>query len=862
MPPSNRPMTDRELAGIIDDQIADSVAYDKSDMADLRQKALNYFEGHKTLGGDAELADGRSGVVSRDMSDTHGWIMPGMLRTFLASERVVCYEPRRPEAQEYAEQATDYVNYVFRAECDGYAVLHAAVWDGLTHGNGIIKHWWDSAPEYCTQSLSGISEAKYIATVNDPNVEVLEHTKRDDPAYAHNAVADGEGMDGPLAAAGGSPEAPDGGEGAAPPAEQSVPAGVYGGRGSRDPSGAGAGAGEDGPLEELPGAVPKSDGRATAAAGAVAPGTGSVLNLASSREAPPLDGLGALAAPQLHDLKIKRKLYDGRVRCAAVPHEEFRIDRDAIKLDEGHVRFCAHVSHNRTRSSLIEAGYPADIVNALPAHVSGTDDQGARSARGQSSFPGVAPDHSTDLIQIWECYVQVDYDGDGVAEWRQVITAAGNESGPTGRAILSNEEWGDPLPFSDLVPDPMPHRWRGGSLYEEVGDLQLINTVILRGILDNTYWINNLREEVVLSQVLPESMKELYNPTFGGKIFTKTPGTITPLPVEFIADKLMSVLDLTAKIRESRTGVSAVTKSLDPEALQTNQTATAANLAATASYSKIETYARNCAEGGVKRLFRCLLKLIVQHQDKPRTIRLRGEWVDMSPNSWDSDMDVIINVGLGSGSRERDVAIIQAISAEQKAIIAGLTPMVAAQLGLGPDVVFATDRKMVEAAGLKSPETYFPEISRADVDQLMQQMQAQQAQTPDPKMAESQVKIQVMQQEMQAKIQSDQQRMQIEQEARQQQAALDWQHKQQQSDIDNQHREQEIRAKGEAMMRELAMKHQLAVEQAQRDFVLKQQEAQANAELKGRELEMEAALKERELAMRPQESPNIQEAQT
>lgn len=725
-------MSDTDLASIIDEQVHASIDWYNTDAAHSRARALAYFEGDETLHGDVPLQPGRSKVVSRDMSDVHGWIMPALLRTFLSSDRVVVYEARRQDAEPGAKQATDYVNYVVLTECAGYSVLHSALWDGLSFGNGLVKHWWDDTPGYETESLSGLPEAEYIRIVSDPAVEeVLEHTEYDGPNY--DALADAGGMAGALAPpAGGPAPAPAGALGAydagapgaggmAPPSRGATPPGAGGALGA--PAGAGAGVG----INRVDGIVPFS----------------------------------GLAAPRLHDLKIKRKLYNGCLKVVAVPPEEFRIDKAATKLDEDHVRFCAHVDRTRTRSSLI-IDYPdkRDIIDELPASTEANTDGAEPIERNQGSGSGdTAPDSSTDLIEVWECYVQLDYDGDGVAEWRRVVTAAGT----TERQFLLNEEWGDMLPFSDLVPDPMPHRWRGGSLYEEVGDLQRIKTVLLRGIYDNMYWVNNPLRTALEGQVTPAGMDVLQEPKFGDLVVTRSPGAIEELPTPFIADKLMAGLELADKVREFRTGVSAATMSLDPEALQ-NQTATAVNAQQTASYTKQEAYARNIAENGMKRLFKCILKLIVKHEDQPRTIRLRGNWEKMDPRGWDADMDVTVNVGLGSGSRDRDLTMLQAVAAKQELVVQGLGPVVAAKLGIGPDVVFATYRKMVEAAGLKSPETYFPEITRQDVGQLIQSM-GQMGQQADPhaaaQAAEIQAKIPLMQAEAQARVQETQARIQL-----------------------------------------------------------------------------------------------------
>lgn len=735
MPPRARKMTEGELASIIDDQIADSAAYDGSDLATARRKALAYHDADEALDGDVPPQANRSRVVSHDLADTHGWIMPSMLRVFLSGDRVVSYEARRKEGKDSADQATDYVNYEFLSECDGYRVLRDGIWEGLLLGNGLLKHWWDGTPEYRTESMSGIPEWRFVELANDPKVEILEHTARPDdggspPPPPPDAAATTPGLP-PMPPANG---AMNGGMNMAAP----VP-----------PNGAGS-------MNVAAALNPFVQGM-SATDGAAGPAMPAMPNSAAG---PPMPGMPTMPMmappPMVHDLKITRRVNNGRLCVMAFPQEEFRIDRAATVLDEDHVRFAAHVGR-RTRSSLVADGYPRAVVDDLPAYTSALDSE------RRSPKVGVAPDKSTDLIEVWECYVQVDYDGDGIAEWRQVITAEGQDK----RAILSNEEWGDNLPFTDLVPDPVPHRWRGRSLLDEVGDIQRIKTVFLRGINDNLYWTNNPQRQALKGGVDQASIRELVSPTYGGTVWVTAPGAISDMPVPFVADKLMMGLDLADKIREFRTGVSAATMSLDPEALQ-NQTATAVNQAATASRSKIETYARNIAETGLKRLFRCILRLIVQHQDEPRTIRLRGEWVDMDPRGWDADLDVVINVGLGSGSRERDLAILQAIAQKQELVIQALGPVVAAQLKMGPDKVFATYRKMVEAGGIKSPETYFPEIGEDDVARIVQQQQSQ----PDPRMQETQARTELVRAQTQH-VAAQMQKMQADAVTAQQQAQAD-----------------------------------------------------------------------------------------
>src|SRR6185312_10480331 len=125
-----------------------------------------------------------------------------------------------------------------------------------------------------------------------------------------------------------------------------------------------------------------------------------------------------------YDCTIRRKNKTGRIKVAAIPPEEFLTDRRAVSLKDA--AFCAHRTR-RTVSDLIEMGYPKAKVNNLPA----ADDLDFN----QETITRFAPEDeeprdTNDSLDkamrpVWyaECYLKVDYDGDGVAEWRKVCLA-------------------------------------------------------------------------------------------------------------------------------------------------------------------------------------------------------------------------------------------------------------------------------------------------------------------------------------------------------------------------------------------------------------------------------------------------------
>src|SRR5262249_23308979 len=136
------------------------------------------------------------------------------------------------------------------------------------------------------------------------------------------------------------------------------------------------------------------------------------------------------------------------------------------------------------RTELLEMGFDKSIVDKLPAHaptgVMSNQEKQARydKADEQQDSPS---DRSMDKILLREAYIHIDYDGDGIAELRQVYIA-GNE-------VLSNEEC-DRQCFHVISPQPLPHKHFGRATAERVMDIQEVQTTLLRQTLTNLYHTN------------------------------------------------------------------------------------------------------------------------------------------------------------------------------------------------------------------------------------------------------------------------------------------------------------------------------------------------------------------------------------
>lgn len=413
-----------------------------------------------------------------------------------------------------------------------------------------------------------------------------------------------------------------------------------------------------------------------------------------------------------YNVKVKKKDKKGKVVIENVPPEEFIVSKKARTIADA--PFCAH-RKLVTRSDLVAMGYPKDEVENLMSYedLTFTPERVARYSVGEQPLEKQSQDPSMQDIEVFECYIKVDFDNDGIAELRRVVYA--------GQTILENEEI-DYIPFCSVCPIPMPHKFFGNSLADRTMDLQLIKSTITRQILDNLYLTNNARVAAVEGQV---NLDDLLTVTPGGVVRVKNPNALVPITVPPVASQSFPMLQYLDSVQEKRTGVSMASQGLDPNILQ-NTTATAVAAMQNAGAAKVELIARIFAESGVTDLFKNILHLLCKYQDKPRVIRLRGKYVSIDPREWSNEYDVSVNVGLGTGNRQEQMAMLAMVLQKQEQILG-------TQGASGPLVGLSQYRstlgRFIESAGFKDSNEFFREVT-PEVEQQIAQAASQPQ--PDP----------------------------------------------------------------------------------------------------------------------------------
>ena len=167
-------MTEDELASKLSQEIEQATGHMNSELSGQREDKMKYYLGEKF----GNEIDGRSEIVTTDVRDTVEYIMPSLMRIFTTHQNVAEFEPQGPEDVEMAKQATDYVNYVFNRQNNGFKVLYDVFKDALISKTGIVKHYWEEKTEVSTEHYENLTEIEYQAVLANDELEVLQHTEK------------------------------------------------------------------------------------------------------------------------------------------------------------------------------------------------------------------------------------------------------------------------------------------------------------------------------------------------------------------------------------------------------------------------------------------------------------------------------------------------------------------------------------------------------------------------------------------------------------------------------------------------------------------------------------------------------------
>ncbi len=342
------------------------------------------------------------------------------------------------------------------------------------------------------------------------------------------------------------------------------------------------------------------------------------------------------------------------------------------------------------------------------------------------------------LLELYECYVKLDINGDGMLE-DAIVSVVGDEvlrvmENPFGR-----------VPIFTLSPVRDPFKVLADvSLAEIVGEVQTIKTALMRQLLVNTVNTNNQRWFINAAGVNVKDIQE-------GRQYIKTNadprGVVFPWPQQGLAPWTMNLFEYLEGALEQWTGRTRYNQGTDSSSL--NKTATGISLLQKASAQRIDYIVRTFAETGVGEMLRFMVELNQRYIDQPQVIRLKNTMLEISPDDLKGEFDIDVNTEAGIGRRSQTIENLQAY------LMGGIAQM-GMQLGaITPGEWAHAAQKLLQESGIRDPNSYVkdPEQVKQEFFMAMQQQMAMQAQQQGEQDAKQKIDGAIKQQRQQGQLQ-------------------------------------------------------------------------------------------------------------
>jgi len=432
------------------------------------------------------------------------------------------------------------------------------------------------------------------------------------------------------------------------------------------------------------------------------------------------------------NVRLRRTLDKSKVVIEAIPPEAFLINKDAKSIqDATFVAKVVELSYSEIRQmfpdfqkDLSEIGENAEVGRGMSwsQEISsrkdsvGIDNWLANEALDDS-------DEANTVLEVIECWIRSDRDGDGVAELKHVIKA--------GNDILQEDDVSY-IPVADLNPVEIPHEYHGLSLADMVRPQMQATTAILRGFVENVYFGNYGR---TLADPNVVDFSALQNPVPKQVIATNGPAVnsvqqIGPDPISPGTQGMLEYLQLQ---KEQSTGLTKAAMGLNDALYVSGNSEAKMAQTQSAAQIRIEHIARRFMETGFKDLCRGLLKEMKQNIKEDMMYKTDKGYASISPSDLQmipSNLDLDIQANLGENSN---------INMQQKLQQVGeLIPLMAqdptSRKYISQNAAFNLGVKMVTAMGL-DPLDYFVD---PDNPEVMQEIEAKEQERKQQEQAASQ----------------------------------------------------------------------------------------------------------------------------
>lgn len=435
------------------------------------------------------------------------------------------------------------------------------------------------------------------------------------------------------------------------------------------------------------------------------------------------------------------KIYEG-VRIEYVPFEQILIEPTATSLKD-----CNYISHRvkKTKDELVYMGFDKETVEKLSQSTPDFGGGVIESARLNGINPLdideliSAGDDGTDKVWLHEHYLKSSL-ASGETEILQIFTV--------NMQMLEINRVSE-MPFETMTPYPTPGTIWGESVFDITKDVQDLNTVIVRGMIDNVMNANFRRYMAVKNNY---DRASLLNNRPGGVVEVSAQGAVTPMDYHQLPNGITALLEYSESKKEMRTGVSKVTAGLDSSIFRNDNSTATVNMVMSAAQNRLRMVARNIAQRGMMNLMLGIYELIRQNGTQPIIIETANGEITIDPKTLPPRNEMIVSVAVGNSERSERAAALQNLL-----VILSNNP--AMQQFMQPNNAFFLATQLCESMGIYDVENYITPLNK------IPQRQPDPSQQMNLQLISEQIKnVQVVTQKTMADIQNEREKLMFEQQ--------------------------------------------------------------------------------------------------
>ena len=346
-------------------------------------------------------------------------------------------------------------------------------------------------------------------------------------------------------------------------------------------------------------------------------------------------------------------------------------------------------------------------------------------------------DSASKLVELYEAYIDVDYNNDGVLE-KLIVHAVGDTPVSIQENTFRN------VPFFIFSPEQDPYSPFGKvSVADALEQLQDLKTALIRQMIIAIGKNNRPQRFVNTSKVDMDSLLD------GDEIIPVLDGepsqAVYSMPHIPLDTATMTMIEYTQNEVESQSGSTRYNQGLDSNSL--NKTASGINAIMGAADKKLRLIARVFAETAWVPILKHIIKLNQQFLDPYQQFRLDEQMVSIAPEELDIDYDLTVNTGQGAATKEAQMNYLIMLMQQ-------LFPTLQ-QMGIANEVSwYEATKDLLEKMGIRNVQTYLLDPHTEEFKQL-------QAQKAEEAQKQATAQIEAMKELQQFKLEAEMQRQSI-----------------------------------------------------------------------------------------------------